>query len=75
MFDGGRALALIEGRPRPAPCELTRNITANRGASAGYIETLGVPLASTRWKHCAMIEAAPSKRPPELCGAAVEYHR
>ncbi|HVJ29176.1 MAG TPA: ABC transporter permease, partial [Gammaproteobacteria bacterium] len=49
MFRGGRSLVLVEGRPRPEPSEFVRNIATNRSASAGYLETLGVPLVSGRF--------------------------
>jgi predicted permease len=48
MFIGGRSLVLVEGRPRPEPSEIVRNMATNRSASPGYFETLGVPLVSGR---------------------------
>jgi putative ABC transport system permease protein len=48
-FRGGRALVLVEGRPRPEGSAIAQNITANRSASPGYLETLGVPLVSGRF--------------------------
>jgi predicted permease len=47
-FAGGRALVLVEGRPRPEGAAIAQNIVANRSASPGYFETLGVPLVSGR---------------------------
>ncbi len=47
-FKGGRALILVDGRPPPPPEEILRNIATNRSASAGYLETLGVPLLRGR---------------------------
>jgi putative ABC transport system permease protein len=49
MFRGGRALVLVEGRPRPEPSEIVRKIASNRSASPGYHETLGVQLVSGRF--------------------------
>jgi putative ABC transport system permease protein len=49
LFKGGRSLAMAEGRPRPEPPELVRNLASNRGASPGYLEALGVPLISGRF--------------------------
>ena len=45
---GGRSLVLIDGRPRPEPAQLVQNLATNRSASAGYLETLGVPLIRGR---------------------------
>ncbi|RPI61081.1 MAG: FtsX-like permease family protein, partial [Lysobacterales bacterium] len=47
-FRGGRALVLVEGRPRPEGSAISQNIVANRSASPGYFETLGVGLMSGR---------------------------
>ena len=49
LFKGGRGLAMAEGRPRPEPAELSRNLASNRSASPGYLEALGVPLISGRF--------------------------
>jgi putative ABC transport system permease protein len=49
MFEGGRAMVLVEGRPRPEGSEVTRSLALNRGVSAGYFATLGVPLLSGRF--------------------------
>jgi putative ABC transport system permease protein len=49
MFKGGRSIVLAEGRPRPEPADLLRNLASIRGASPGYLETLGVPLVSGRF--------------------------
>jgi len=49
MFMGGRALVLVEGRPRPEGSAIAQNIVANRSASPGYFETLGVPLVRGRF--------------------------
>jgi predicted permease len=49
LLEGGGALVLVEGRPRPEPSEIVRNLALNRAASAGYFETLDVPLASGRF--------------------------
>ncbi len=46
---GGRSVIFVDGRPRPEPGEILRNIATNRSASAGYLETLGVPLVSGRF--------------------------
>ena len=48
-FRGGRALVLVEGRPRPEGSAILQNIVANRSASPGYFETLGVPLVRGRF--------------------------
>ncbi len=45
---GGRSVVFVDGRPRPEPAEILRNLATNRSASAGYLETLGVPLVSGR---------------------------
>jgi putative ABC transport system permease protein len=45
---GGRSLVLVEGRPRRDGADLVRSIASNRATSAGYLETLGVPLLSGR---------------------------
>ena len=47
-FKGGRSVIFVDGRPRPEPAEILRNIATNRSASPGYLETLGVPLVSGR---------------------------
>jgi len=49
LFKGGRSVVRAEGRPRPEPAELVRNMASNRSASPGYLETLGVPLISGRF--------------------------
>jgi predicted permease len=49
LFKGGRSIVLAEGRPRPEPAELLRNLATSRGASPGYLETLGVSLISGRF--------------------------
>jgi putative ABC transport system permease protein len=41
-------LILAEGQPPPQPGELERNIMSVRTVSAGYLETLGVPLMRGR---------------------------
>jgi putative ABC transport system permease protein len=48
VVKGGRSVIFVDGRPRPAPAEILRNLATNRSASAGYLETLGVPLVSGR---------------------------
>jgi putative ABC transport system permease protein len=48
MFKGGRTVVFVEGRPRPEPAEIFRHLAANRSASPGYLETLGVPLIRGR---------------------------
>jgi putative ABC transport system permease protein len=48
VFKGGRSVIFVDGRPRPEPSEILRNLATNRSASAGYLETLGVPLVSGR---------------------------
>src|SRR5262249_37305704 len=37
-----------EGQPPPPPGDIARNIASIRGVSAGYLETLGVPLLRGR---------------------------
>ena len=49
VFKGGRSIIFVDGQPRPEPSELLRNIATNRGASPGYLETLGVPLVRGRF--------------------------
>jgi putative ABC transport system permease protein len=49
VFKGGRSVMFIDGRPRPEPAEILRNLATNRSASAGYLETLGVPLVAGRF--------------------------
>ena len=48
MFKGGRTVVFVQGRPRPEPAEIFRHLAANRSASPGYLETLGVPLVRGR---------------------------
>lgn len=48
VFKGGRSLILVDGRPPPPAEEVLQNIATNRSASAGYLETLGVPLLRGR---------------------------
>jgi putative ABC transport system permease protein len=47
-FDGGRAVAIVEGQPPPTPDDIMRHLVTSRSATAGYFETLGVPLVSGR---------------------------
>ena len=49
VIKGGRSVTFVEGRPRPNQQELFRTVAQNRGVSAGYLETLGVPLVSGRF--------------------------
>jgi putative ABC transport system permease protein len=49
VFKGGRSVIFVDGRPRPEPAEILGNLATNRSASAGYLETLGVPLVSGRF--------------------------
>ena len=49
MYEGGRAMVLVEGRPRPEGSEVTRSLALNRGVSPGYFAALGVPLVSGRF--------------------------
>jgi predicted permease len=49
VIKGGGSITLVEGRPRPAPGEMARFIASNRAVSPGYLEMLGVPLASGRF--------------------------
>ena len=49
VMKGGRSVTLVEGRPRPEPEEIVRTIAQDRGVSAGYLETLGVPLVRGRF--------------------------
>ncbi len=48
VMKGGRSITLVEGRPRPQPADIARTVAHNRGVSAGYLETLGVPLVRGR---------------------------
>lgn len=48
VLKGGRAVMVREDRPPPQPNELMRFLASNRAVSAGYLETLGVPLFSGR---------------------------
>jgi putative ABC transport system permease protein len=49
VLKGGRAVMVREDRrPLPRPEELMRLLANNRAVSAGYLETLGVPLVSGR---------------------------
>jgi predicted permease len=48
IFKGGRSLIGVEGQPPPTPETFNRYIVANRTASNGYLETLGVPLLQGR---------------------------
>jgi predicted permease len=49
LFDGGRAMVLVEGRPRPEGSEVSRSLALNRGVSSRYFATLGVPLVRGRF--------------------------
>ncbi len=49
LLQGGGALVFVEGRPRPEPSEIVRNMSLNRAGSAGYFETLRVPLLRGRF--------------------------
>jgi predicted permease len=48
VIKGLRSVTFVEGRPRPDQEGLFRTVAQNRGVSAGYLETLGVPLISGR---------------------------
>jgi len=48
VIKGGRSITAVEGRPRPTEQEMFRTVAQNRGVSAGYLETLGVPLVRGR---------------------------
>jgi putative ABC transport system permease protein len=48
VFKGGRVLATAEGEPPPEPTTIGRYLTNDRVVSAGYLETLGVPLIRGR---------------------------
>jgi putative ABC transport system permease protein len=50
---------LVEGRPRPQPADLARNIASNRAVSPGYFETLGVSLVSGRYIDARDTRTAP----------------
>ena len=45
---GGRSITVVDGRPFPSPDDVARSMANNRGVSAGYLETLGVPLLRGR---------------------------
>jgi predicted permease len=47
-FDGGRAVVIVEGQPPPTPDDIMRHLVTNRSATAGYLDTLGVPLVAGR---------------------------
>jgi putative ABC transport system permease protein len=47
-FKGGRAYFSIEGEPAPPPAQFARNLAIDRVISAGYLQTLGVPLVRGR---------------------------
>jgi putative ABC transport system permease protein len=49
VVKGGRSVTFVEGRPRPPEDQVFRLITQNRGVSAGYLETLRVPLVTGRF--------------------------
>jgi putative ABC transport system permease protein len=49
VIKGGRSITLVEGRPRPDEAGMLRTIASDRGVSAGYFETLGVPLMRGRY--------------------------
>ena len=59
VIKGGRSVTFIEGRPRPAQAEMFRTIAQDRGVSAGYFETLRVPLVSGRLIDASDTRAAP----------------
>ncbi|HTM01881.1 MAG TPA: ABC transporter permease [Vicinamibacterales bacterium] len=48
VFKGGRTLISLEGQPPPPPSELSRYITSDRVATAGYFSTLEVPIVQGR---------------------------
>jgi predicted permease len=48
VFKAGSVLVAIEGQPAPAPSELSRYVTLDRVATAGYFETLHVPVTRGR---------------------------
>jgi ABC-type antimicrobial peptide transport system permease subunit len=61
MFLGGRAFIAAEGQPPPPPGDFARNIASIRGVSAGYLETLGVPLIRGRgFDSRDSVDAAPT---------------
>jgi len=60
VMKGGRSITLVEGRPRPEPEEIVRTVAQNRGVSAGYLETLGVPLVDGRFIEARDTRDAPS---------------
>jgi putative ABC transport system permease protein len=49
VFKFGQSVVLVDGRPPPERSEILRHLAIFRSASAGYLETLGVPLVSGRF--------------------------
>jgi putative ABC transport system permease protein len=49
VFKGGRSVIFVDGRARPEPAQILQHLATNRSASAGYFESLGVPLVSGRF--------------------------
>jgi putative ABC transport system permease protein len=49
VVKGGSSVTFVEGRPRPEPAEIPRTLASDRGVSAGYLETLRVPLLRGRF--------------------------
>ena len=49
LFKAGRSVVLVEGRPTLERSEILRHLATFRSASAGYLETLGVPLLRGRF--------------------------
>jgi putative ABC transport system permease protein len=58
-FKGGRAYFSVEGEPRPRPEDIIRNLAIDRVITAGYFQTLGVPLVRGRHLDERDVDTAP----------------
>jgi predicted permease len=59
VVKGGRSVTFVDGRPRPQESEVFRLVTQDRGVSAGYLETLRVPLINGRYIEAGDTRGAP----------------